>query len=135
MLTVGLKREATMTVGPGDSAAIVSPLVPDVFASACMIGFAEATCAAFMAEHLAAGQTSVGVGFDFTHEAATPIGMDVRVVVHVAEIDRRRCVFVIEIYDAVDRISKGRHERFIVDHALFMERVRAKGEVAEPAKG
>src|ERR1700752_2558842 len=113
MLAVGLKREARMTAGPSDSATVVSPVVPDVFASARMIGFAEATCIALMAEHLAAGETSVGVGFEFTHEAATPIGMEVRVVVHVVEVDRRRCVFDIEIYDAVDRISKGHHERFI----------------------
>jgi len=33
MLTVGLTREATMTVTDADSATLVSPLVPDVYAS------------------------------------------------------------------------------------------------------
>jgi fluoroacetyl-CoA thioesterase len=126
MLTVGLTREATTTVTAADSAVLVSPLVPDVYASARMIGFAEATCAALMAEHLGPGETSVGVAFQFTHEAATPIGMAVRVQVRLIEIERRRCVFAVEGYDAVDRITTGRHERAVVDREKFLARVRAK---------
>ena len=126
MLTVGLTCEATTTVTAADSASLVSPLVPDVYASARMIGFAEATCAALMAEHLAPGETSVGVAFQFSHEAATPIGMAVRVQVRLVEIDRRRCVFEIEGYDAAERITTGRHERVIVDREKFVARVRVK---------
>jgi fluoroacetyl-CoA thioesterase len=136
MLTVGLARTATTVATPADSATLVSPLVPDVYASARMIAFIEGTCAALMAEHLAPGETSVGVGFQFTHEAATPIGMPVRVEVRLVEIDRRRCVFECEGYDAVDRITTGRHERFVVDREKFMARVRSKGAgVASPGQG
>ncbi len=135
MLTVGLVREASMVVTPTDSAVHVSPLVPDVYGSARMIAFVEGTCAALMAEHLAPGETSVGVGFQFSHEAATPIGMRVRVRVELVEVDRRRCVFQVEGHDAVDRITVGRHERFVVEREKFMARVRAKsGTVAEPAR-
>jgi fluoroacetyl-CoA thioesterase len=130
MLTVGLQRSATAIVSPADSATLVSPLVPDVYASARMIGFAEGTCAALLAEHLAPGETSVGVGFQFSHEAATPIGMEVRITVRLVEVDRRRCVFEIDGYDAADRITVGRHERFVVDREKFMGRVRAKAQAA-----
>ena len=102
-----------MVASPADSATLVSPLVPDVYASARMIGFIEATCAALMAEHLGPGETSVGTAFQFSHEAATPIGMTVRVRVELVEVDRRRCVFAVEGHDAVDRITVGRHERFV----------------------
>jgi fluoroacetyl-CoA thioesterase len=129
-LTVGLTREATAVASPADSATLVSPLVPDVYASARMIAFVEGTCAALMAEHLGPGETSVGVGFQLTHEAATPIGMAVRVRVRLAEIDRRRCVFEVEGHDAVDRIMVGRHERFVVDREKFMARVHAKAASA-----
>ncbi len=126
MLTVGLTREATTVATPADSAALVSPHVPDVYASARMIGFIESVCAELMAEHLGPGETSVGVGFQFSHEAATPIGMTVRVRVRLAEVDRRRCIFEVEGHDAVDRITVGRHERFVVDRDKFMGRVRSK---------
>lgn len=125
-LAVGLEGSATTIVTPADSATMVSPLVPDVYASTRMIGFAESTCAALMAEHLGPGETSVGVGFQFSHEAATPIGMEVRLTVRLVEVDRRRCVFEIEGQDAADRITVGRHERFVVDREKFMARVRAK---------
>ncbi len=127
MLTVGLSRDATTSVStPEDSAALVTPLVPDVYASARLIAFVERTCAELMAEHLGPGETSVGVGFALTHEAATPIGMTVRVRVRLVETDRRRCVFEVEGHDAVDRILTGRHERFVVDREKFMARVHAK---------
>lgn len=136
MLTVGLEREATTVATPADSATLVSALVPDVYASARMIGFAERTCAELMAEHLSAHETSVGVGFQFSHEAATPIGMAVRVRVRLAEVDRRRCVFEVEAHDAVDRISVGRHERFVVEREQFMARVQRKAAgVAVPGQG
>ena len=135
MLTVGLARGATTVVTPADSAMLVSPLVPDVYASARMIALIEGTCAALMAEHLAPGKTSVGVGFQFSHEAATPIGMAVRVSVRLVEVDRRRCVFECEGHDATDRITVGRHERFVVDREKFMTRVRSKGQgVARPGR-
>ncbi len=126
MLSVGLTREAVHVVAPDDSATLVSPLVPDVYASARMIGLAEATCAELMAEHLAAGETSVGAGFEFTHEAPTPIGMTVRITVRLVEVDRRRCVFEIDGRDDADRITVGRHERFVVDRAKFVARVNEK---------
>jgi fluoroacetyl-CoA thioesterase len=135
VLTVGLVREATAVVTPADSATLVSPLVPDVYASARMIAFVEGTCAALMAEHLAPGETSVGVGFQFSHEAATPIGMTVRVQVRLIEVDRRRCVFAVEGHDVTDRITVGRHERFVVDREKFMARVRTKGQgIAAPSR-
>ena len=115
-----------MVVMPADSAMLVSPLVPDVYASARMIGFIEATCAALVAEHLGPDETTVGVGFHFTHEAATPIGARVHVSVRLVEIDRRRCVFEAEGHDAVDRITIGRHERFVVDRQKFERRVQEK---------
>lgn len=133
MLRVGLVREATAVVTAADSATLVTPFVPDVYASARMIAFVEDTCARLLAEHLAPEETSVGVGFQLTHEAATPIGMTVRVRVRLAEIDRRRCVFEVEGHDAVDRITTGRHERFVVERERFMARVHAKGQGVAPS--
>jgi fluoroacetyl-CoA thioesterase len=130
MLTVGLSREESHVVSDDDSAARISALVPPVYASARMIGFAESVCATLMAEHLAAGETSVGVGFAFTHEAATPIGMRVTIKARVVEVQGRKCVFEIEGVDELERICTGRHERFVINTAKFLARLddkKAKG--------
>jgi fluoroacetyl-CoA thioesterase len=117
-----------------DSAARVSKHVPRVLASAAMIGFAESVCADLMAPHLAAGETSVGTGFQFTHEAATPIGMRITMSVKLVSIAGRTCVFDVEGRDEVDRICTGRHERTVIRTERFMARLAAKAEQAEKNK-
>ncbi|MBI5547628.1 MAG: thioesterase family protein [Deltaproteobacteria bacterium] len=133
MLTVGLTRENTRPVTEEDSAARISPLVPPVFASARMIGFAEAVCAELMAEHLAEGETSVGIGFQFTHEAATPIGMKVTMRVRLVACEGRKHVFEIEGRDEVDRICTGRHERAVIQKAKLLAKLEEKArKIAKP---
>ena len=132
MLTPGLTREETRLVTEEDSAARVSPLVPPVFASARMIGFAEVVCANLMAEHLAPGETSVGVGFEFKHEAATPIGMRVTLKVSVAEVKGRLVRFEVEGRDEQDRICTGRHERAIILREKFLTRLAEKAKTVAP---
>jgi predicted thioesterase len=132
MLTPGLTREETRLVTEEDSAARVSPLVPAVFASARMIGFAEVVCANLMAEHLAPGETSVGVGFEFKHEAATPIGMRVTLKVSVAEVKGRLVRFEVEGRDEQDRICTGRHERAIILREKFLTRLAEKAKTVAP---
>lgn len=132
MLQVGLEREATAVVTAADSATLVTPFVPEVYASARMIAFAVDTCAHLRAEHLAPEETSVGVRFQLTHEAATPIGVTVRVRVRLVEIDRQRCVFEVEGHDERDRITTGCHEPFVVERERFMARVRVRGQGVAP---
>ncbi len=47
-----MEREATAVVTAADSATLVTPFVPDVYASARMIAFVEDACARLLAEHL-----------------------------------------------------------------------------------
>jgi fluoroacetyl-CoA thioesterase len=126
-----MTRQATHVVAEEDSAARISPLVPAVYASPRMIAFAEQVCAELMAEHLAAGETSVGTGFQFTHEAATPIGMRVTMSATVVEVAGRKHVFEVEGRDEVERICVGRHERFVVNAPKFLARLAEKQKKVE----
>jgi fluoroacetyl-CoA thioesterase len=126
-----MKQEETRVVTEEDSAARISPRVPPVYASARMIGFAEVVCADLMAPHLAPGETSVGVGFQFTHEAATPIGMKVTMRATLAAIEGKKYVFEVEGRDEVDRICVGRHERAIIKQDKFMARLAEKAKKAQ----
>ncbi len=44
------------------------------------------------------------------------------------EVDRRRLVFEVEANDGVELISKGRHERFVIDKARFDAKMKEKAE-------
>ena len=42
------------------------------------------------------------------------------------EVDRRRLVFSVKAYDEAGLIGEGSHERFVIDSAKFMEKLKAK---------
>jgi fluoroacetyl-CoA thioesterase len=115
-----------MVVTAADSAAAGLAIVPDVLASARMIYFIEGVCAELLAEHVGPGEMSVGIGFDLTHDAPTPIGMRIRATVEIVEVEKRRVVLAVEARDEVEVIGRGRHTRAVINAAKFMERVAKK---------
>jgi len=86
----------------------------------------EFTCRNLLLEHCDPGEDSVGVGAEFDHTAATPLGMEVRITATVAAVDGRRVVLDVIAHDAMEQIAKGRHTRFIVDMAKAKQRLAAK---------
>jgi len=71
-------------------------------------------------------EQSVGIHINVSHEAATPPGLEVTATVELVEVDGRRLVFSVEAHDGVDLISKGLHERFIINKEKFDAKVGAK---------
>ena len=86
----------------------------------------EHTCRNLLLDYCDPGEDSVGVRAEFDHSAATPLGMEVRITVTVAEVEGRRVVLDVVAHDAVEEIARGRHSRFIVDMAKAKQRLTAK---------
>jgi len=53
-------------------------------------------------------------------------GLTVRVSVKLVEVDRRRLVFEVSASDEFETISKGRHERYVIDAQKFNQKVSEK---------
>ncbi len=100
--------------------------MPQVFATASLVAFVEATCIEAVLPLLSAGQRTVGTQVELSHVAATPMGMTVVADVTLVRVQGRRLRFVVECRDEQEVISNGYHERHIVDAAAFDQRVRAK---------
>jgi fluoroacetyl-CoA thioesterase len=100
--------------------------MPPVFATAQMIAFIEWTCVHALASYLSPGQRSVGTRVEMTHTAATPVGMRVTAEIELVEIDGRRLRFRAMCRDEVETIGEGFHERTVIDHARFIERLGRK---------
>jgi fluoroacetyl-CoA thioesterase len=100
--------------------------MPPVFATAQMIAFVEWACVHALAPYLAPGQRSIGTRVEMTHTAATPVGMFVIAEVELVGIEGRRLRFRAMCRDEVETIGEGFHERMVIDHARFMERLRRK---------
>lgn len=88
--------------------------MPEVFATAFMIGLMEWTCVQLLEPHLDEGEGSVGVHVDVSHTAATPPGLTVTVEAECIEVRGPRAKFKLRAHDGVDEISTGTHDRFIV---------------------
>jgi fluoroacetyl-CoA thioesterase len=107
-------------------------MMPPVFATGFMVGLMEWACILALLPHLDwPAEQSVGTHVNLSHSAATPPGFEVRAKVKLVEVDRRRLVFEIEANDGVDTICKGTHERFLIDAAKFVEKVKAKALAAK----
>ena len=106
-------------------------VMPKVFATGFMVGFFEWACIQAVAPHLDwPAEQTVGTHIDVSHTAATPPGLEVTADVTLLEVDRRRLVFEIEAHDGVERIARGRHERFVIDKAKFDAKLKEKAAKA-----
>ncbi len=101
--------------------------MPNVFATGFMIGLLEWTCVKALHPYLDwPNEQTLGTHINVSHAAATPPGLEVTAKVRLVEVDRRRLVFEVEAHDGVDLITRGTHERHMVDRDRFLARLEAK---------
>ncbi len=142
-LAPGLTLTFRYTVPPDKTVPHVYPEsprfreMPEVFATAYLVGLLEWACIEAIQPHLEPGEQSVGTGVWVTHSAATPPGLTVRVEVELLEVEGRRLRFSVRAHDGVDAIGEGSHERFVIDRERFVRKVQEKAGKAgaAPAPG
>ncbi|MFV0335491.1 MAG: thioesterase family protein [Tropicimonas sp.] len=100
--------------------------MPEVLASAMMIGMFEWACVEQIAPYCEAGEGSLGIGFELSHVAPTPPGLTLSVESEVVEIDGRFITFHVRGHDGQDMIGEGRHRRAVTRWEKFNARVAAK---------
>lgn len=100
--------------------------MPEVFATAFMVGFMEWACMEALRPYLDDTERTLGTMINVTHQAATPPGMEISARVTCMEVDGKRTAWKVEVYDEVDLIGKGTHQRVTVNNEKFAARVAAK---------
>ena len=102
-------------------------VMPEVFATGFLVGLIEWTCIQAVNPHIDwPREQTVGTKVDLDHTAATPPGLEITAYAKLVEVDRRRLVFEVQAHDGVDAISKGLHERFIIDAEKFNRNILSK---------
>jgi len=103
--------------------------MPDVLATGFMVGLIEWTCIQALNPYLDwPEEQTVGTHIDVSHIAATPPGLEVTAKVKLVEVDGRRLVFEVDAHDGIDLITRGRHERFIIDKDRFDRKMKYKAD-------
>ena len=126
MLNTGIKGAQSVVVSEENIASTVGSGDLPVFATPAMIALIERTASQSVQPYLELGSSTVGTHLDVEHSSATPVGMTVVCETELVEIDRRRLVFRVRVYDAKGDVGSGTHERFVVDSRRFMEKAELK---------
>lgn len=90
-----------------------------VLSTPSMIGLIEGTCLSAIQPHLAPGQATVGTHVCVSHAGAAPSGREISVRCVLVKIEKRRLTFETEVEVEGRIISKGTHERAIIDTSRF----------------
>ncbi len=97
-----------------------------VYATPSLIAFVEFTCAESVQKYLDDGLGTVGTLINIKHIAASPVGATIRCESELTQIDRKRLVFSVNVYDNFELIAQGTHERFIITNSKFMAKSNDK---------
>ncbi len=101
--------------------------MPEVFATGFLVGFLEWACIKAINPHLDWPQEqTVGTHINVSHEAATPPGLEVTAIVELIAVEGRKLTFFVEAHDGIDLISKGMHERFVINKEKFDAKLDTK---------
>ena len=74
----------------------------------------------------------MGIDVKISHLAATPPGMTVVVKAVLEKVAGRKLTFAITARDDVDKISEGKHDRFVIDAEKFNAAIRKKARGIAP---
>jgi fluoroacetyl-CoA thioesterase len=132
-LKPGIRFEHRLIVPPSKTVPALYPeaeeflVMPEVFATGFLVGFLEWACMKAVNPHLDwPEEQSVGTHIDVSHEAATPPGLEVTASVELIGVEGRKLIFNVSAHDGVDLISRGRHERFVINKAKFDAKMSTK---------
>ncbi|MEI6228238.1 MAG: thioesterase family protein [Methylophilaceae bacterium] len=132
-LKAGIRYEHKFTVPHSKTVPALYPaseefmVMPEVFATGFLVGFLEWACITAVNPHLDWPQEqTVGTHIDVSHEAPTPPGLEITATVELIAVEGKKLIFSVEAHDGIDLISKGRHERFVINKEKFDAKVLAK---------
>jgi predicted thioesterase len=121
-----LENKLETVVSSSNTAKAYGSGLLDVFATPAMIALMEETSHRSIEPFLPSGYATVGTEINIKHIKATPLAMKVFCHSILQKVEGRRLFFVLEAYDEVGKIGEGTHERFIVETARFMDKIKTQ---------
>ena len=106
-------------------------LMPEVLATGYLVALCEWACIELVKPHLDwPREQTLGTHVDLSHTAPTPPGFTVEIRAKLLAVEGRRLEFSIEAHDGVDLVTRGRHERHVIQADRFLSRLALKRTAA-----
>ena len=121
MLEVGMKLEVEKVVTENDTAAKAASGSVEVLATPIMIAWMEEASLHLAQKGLEEGLTTVGTEVNIKHLKGTLVGKTIKIVSVLKEIDRKKLIFDVEVFEDGVVVGTGTHTRFIIDPVKFYE--------------
>ena len=125
-VVLGAIGMASLTVRPADTSVAQALNDLPILATPTLINIFEGACTAALAEHLAAGETSITSNFAVNSHASVGVGIEIRANATCVEIEGSICKFSIEVHQGTRLIASGVIDRKIVDRVSFAARIAAE---------
>ena len=126
----GLKGEIDLVVAEEHSAEHLGSGAVRVLATPQMVLLMERASVAAVDPLLPVGSCTVGAHLDIRHLEPTPIGLEVRAVAELVDVEGRRLTFRLQVFEEPfgedHLIGDGTHQRVIVSEQRFEERATRK---------
>jgi fluoroacetyl-CoA thioesterase len=125
-IQMGLKGKEEMIVERSDLASMMGNIGAEVLSTHRVVLLMELAARNAIKDCLPEGKMTVGTFIRIQHLAATPLGSKVRAEASLKEIDGRRLVFDVAVYDKFEKIAEGENEQLIVSIDNFLARIKKK---------
>lgn len=128
MLKTGIKGRQEVLVTEDNSANAFGSGLLEVFATPAMAALIEKTAWMSVNPYMNDGEGTVGTVLNIRHLAATPSGMTVYCESELVEVDGRRLLFHVDVFDAKGKVGEGEHERFVINNEKFMAKAAKRAQ-------
>jgi fluoroacetyl-CoA thioesterase len=126
-LAAGLKGEARLVVGDGDTARALGSGSVDVLGTPRLVALLEEATIDAVEGLLDNGSTTVGMRVQVDHLQPTPVGAEVFAEAYLDKIEGRRITFTVTASDSGGLVAAGKVTRVLVDVNRFMSKCSKPG--------
>ncbi|MBN2259364.1 MAG: thioesterase family protein [Clostridiales bacterium] len=128
-LKIGMNYTSEMTVEEKDTAAAFGSGNIFVFSTPMLIALMENAALNAIDAFLPEGYQTVGIHLDVRHLAATPMGMKVKAIAELIEMNDKKLKFKVTAFDEKEKIGDGFHSRYIIESESFMKMTEEKSKI------
>ncbi len=128
MILIGTKCQLEQTVTEELTATAVGSGALPVFGTPFMAAMMENAAMTCLQNFLEEGQGSVGTHLEISHDAPTPIGMNVWAEAEITAVSEngKMVDFTVKAWDEKGPIGSGTHTRAIIKNDKFLAKCNAK---------
>jgi fluoroacetyl-CoA thioesterase len=121
-LAAGLKGDARLVVGEGDTARALGSGSVDVLGTPRLVALLEEATIDAVEGFLDNGSTTVGMRVQVDHLQPTPVGAEVFAEAYLDKIEGRRITFTVTASDSGGLVAAGKVTRVVVNVNRFMSK-------------